>query len=275
MSGIEQVSRCRFDGARLVEAFVYEEPPPGETKFDLGNEAYSRAYDRCDSCGHFFARHQVDLVALYEHSYVDATYGGTQGMRARLMSIRALPPELSDNAGRTARIARFCQQTRGRAGGRLLDVGAGIGVFPAAMKDLGWDVEAIERDPRTADHLHGMVGVKTYTDDIAALKDAGIAPFDLVTFNKVLEHVQNPVDMLSDAAPMMLAKGHVYVEVPDVAAAQDGPSREEFFIEHFHVFSPSSLAMTVEQAGFRLVELERLREPSGKFSLFAFAELPS
>jgi hypothetical protein len=30
--------------------------------------------------------------------------------------------------------------------------------------------------------------------------------------------------------------------------------------------------MTIERAGFMLVELERLREPSGKFTLFAFAK---
>lgn len=275
MSGAERTSRCRFDGALLTEAFVYDEPPLGETKFDLGKQAYSRAYDRCCSCGHFFARHRIDLAALYDRSYVDATYGGAEGMKARLLSIRALPPERSDNAGRMARIVRFSEQARGRLGGRLLDVGAGIGVFPAAMKDAGWDVEATECDLRTAHHLREIVGVKTYTDDLADLRDAEIAPFDIMTFNKVLEHVQDPVAMLADAASLLTATGHVYVEVPDVAAARDGPEREEFFLEHVHVFSPASLAMTIEQARFRLVELERLREPSGKFTLFAFAELPS
>ena len=50
------------------------------------------------------------------------------------------------------------------------------------------------------------------------------------------------------------------------AAASHGPGREEFFIEHHHVFSPASLAMLA--AGGRPVagRLERLREPSTKFT---------
>jgi 2-polyprenyl-3-methyl-5-hydroxy-6-metoxy-1,4-benzoquinol methylase len=271
VSGIDRASRCRFDGGRLAEAFVYDQAPPGETKFVLGGDRYLRAYDRCEQCGHFFARHQMNLSALYESAYVNATYGGPDGMRTRLQTIRALPPGRSDNAGRTARITGFVTRERGLAAGRLLDVGAGIGVFPAAMKDLGWDVEATELDPRTAVHLRETVGVKTYASELAALRDTGIAPFDLIAFNKVLEHVEDPIALLRHAAPLLVAGGHVYVEVPDVAAAQDGPGREEFFIEHLHVFSPASLAMTIERAGFRFVELERLREPSSKFTLFAFA----
>ena len=60
--------------------------------------------------------------------------------------------------------------------------------------------------------------------------------------------------------------------MPDVLAAVDGPGREEFFIEHLHVFSPQSLAVTVEKAGLAVFELERVREPSGKYTLFAFAK---
>lgn len=274
VSAAPATARCRFDGAPLAQAFVYDDPPKGETRFDLKATVYRRAYDRCEGCGHFFARHDIDLKGLYTASYVDATYGGMDGLRARLDKVRALRPERSDNAGRVARVGNFAAQ-QGGAGRRLLDVGAGIGVFAAAMKELGWDVEAIELDERTAQHLREVVGVRVRTDDLASLRAAAIAPFRAVTFNKVLEHVEDPVAMLVDARPLIAANGFVYVEVPDVAAAREGPEREEFFIEHLHVFSPASLAMTIERAGLNLVELARLREPSGKFTLFAFAAVPT
>jgi 2-polyprenyl-3-methyl-5-hydroxy-6-metoxy-1,4-benzoquinol methylase len=265
-----EMARCRFDGAPLDEVFAYDAPPKGETRFDLGQNVYRRAYDRCEACGHFFARNDMDLKDLYAASYVDATYGGPEGLRARLEKVRALPPERSDNAGRVARIASFAER-RGGTGKRLLDVGAGIGVFAAGMKDLGWDIEAIELDERTAQHLRGVVGIRAHTDDLKSLRASAIAPFRAVTFNKVLEHVEDPVGMLVDALPLTAADGFIYVEVPDVAAAEDGPEREEFFIEHLHVFAPASLAMTIERAGLNLIELTRLREPSGKFTVFAFA----
>jgi SAM-dependent methyltransferase len=262
-------NRCRFDGGRLVEAFVYDRPPAGETHFAIAEGDYRRAYDCCESCGHYFARHAIDLGGMYETSYVNATYGGAAGMKARLEYIRALSPERSDNAGRALRIDAFASQTNAR---KLLDVGAGIGVFPASMQDRGWTVDAIELDTRTAEHLRETLGIAVYTNDLNALVARGIGRFDAITFNKVIEHVNDPVAILRDAIPLMAEAGFFYIEVPDVAAAVDGPGREEFFIEHLHVFSPASLIMTIEKAGLAVFELERIREPSGKYTLFAFAE---
>jgi SAM-dependent methyltransferase len=261
-------NRCRFDGGRLVEVFAYDRAPEGETRFAIAESDYRRAYDCCETCGHFFARHAIDLSKLYETSYVDATYGGAEGMKARFQKIRALPPEHSDNAGRSARVDAFAGRTRGR---RLLDVGAGIGVFPASLQDRGWSVDAIELDARTAKHLRDTLGIAAYTDDLKTLATRGIGHYDAITFNKVIEHVDDPVATLRDAIPLMARGGFIYVEVPDVAAAADGPGREEFFIEHLHVFSPASLIMTVEEAGLSVCEVERIREPSGKYTLFAFA----
>jgi hypothetical protein len=92
-----------------------------------------------------------------------------------------------------------------------------------------------------------------------------------VTFNKVLEHVEDPVALLAKAAELLEPQGFVYAEVPDgEAAAVEGPGREEFFIEHHHVFSPASLALTAARAGLSALAIERLREPSTKFTLRAF-----
>jgi hypothetical protein len=95
--------------------------------------------------------------------------------------------------------------------------------------------------------------------------------YDVVTFNKVLEHVLDPVAMLARAADFLIPGGFVYVELPDGEAAEkDGKEREEFFIEHYHVFSVASIAILSQRAGFTVNEIERLREPSGKYTLRAF-----
>jgi hypothetical protein len=95
--------------------------------------------------------------------------------------------------------------------------------------------------------------------------------FDVVTFNKVLEHVADPVSMLARSARHLREGGFVYIELPDgEAALTEGPERQEFFIDHWHVFSAASLAILATRAGFRLQALERLHEPSGKYTLRAF-----
>ena len=188
-------------------------------------------------------------------------------MAAKLRQIMALPPERSDNGGRV----RWIEGQIGRsAGRRLLDVGAGLGVFPATMKARGWSVLAVETDSRTVAHLRDTVGIEAFARDLTLLtaEDLG-GPVDLVSFNKVLEHVEAPLPLLGHAAELLTEGGACYLELPDVAAATEGPGREEFFIEHHHVFSPASLVLLAERAGFSLSALERLREPSGKFTLRA------
>lgn len=274
MSGPQPTLRCDCGGRHLVPAFAYDAPPPGETRFDLGGQAYARAYDRCTACGHWFGRHGIDLSDLYDQAYVDWTYRGPVGMRARLAQILALAPERSDNAGRVARVRAFAAgQPTGRIP-RLLDVGAGIGVFPAAMKAAGWEVFAVEPDPRTAKHLREAAGVEAHTVRIESLDRGTVGRFDAITFNKVLEHVEDPVGMLAAARALLAPGGFVYVEVPDAeAAAPHGPGREEFFIEHHHVFSPASLRGLAEHTGLACVEVGQIREPSTKYTVFGFLTL--
>jgi SAM-dependent methyltransferase len=255
-------------GTELETAFAYDEPPPGETDFGLSAEEYRRGYLRCESCGHWVARLSIPVERLYSGEYVDATYGS--GMQTAYERIMALPPERSDNVQRVGRIvARLGER------GRVLDVGSGLAVFPARMKEAGWDVTALDPDPRAAEHARSVVGVEAACGDFFEVD--GLGRFDLVTLNKVLEHVQDPVAMLAHTRDFLEPGGAAYVEVPDAEGAAsdpDGPGREEFFIEHLHVFSMESLRLVAERAGFRVDGSERLREPSGKYTLVAFLSQP-
>jgi len=263
---------CACGGRFLETAAEYDAPPPGETRFDLGGQTYRRAYDRCALCEHWFGRHELDLTALYERAYVDSTYGGMDGMRRKFEKIMALPHEQSDNRKRVARVRGFAV-THGideRHAPRLLDVGAGLGVFPAAMTESGWNVTALEPDRRTVEHLETVVGVSAMAADLRDLQPETVGCFEAITLNKVLEHVEDPLALLVAAARLLSPRGFVYVEVPDVAARIEGQNREEFCIEHHHVFSPASIGMLGERAGLSTIQIERLREPSTKFTLRCF-----
>jgi len=263
--------RCPCDRRVGATSFVYDAPPEGETAFDLQGQEYHRSYWRCGLCGHEFSEHDLDLSGLYGGTYVEQTYGDR--MRATFERIVALPPERSDNAGRVVRVVNF-SKARFAPGyiPKLLDIGAGLGVFPYAIKQAGWACTALDPDPRAGRHLVEVVGVQSIVGDFFAVEQADLGRFDVITLNKVIEHIEDPVTMLAKAASLLLPGGFIYVEVPDAAAAADGPGREEYFIEHHHVFSPASIALCGERAGLSLLALERLREPSGKYTLRSFFE---
>lgn len=253
---------CPCGGDRFTSVHTYFAPPAGEVAFASTGDKYRREIYRCSLCGHF-----ISVFALpegfYGGEYVDATYGDADGMRRTFDKIMNLPPERSDNVGRVARINAYAGPAAGRT---VLDVGSGLCVFLARMKQHGWQCTALDPDERAARHAREVAGV----DAIAGSLPMTGKSFDVITFNKVLEHVEDPIALLAHARAIV--KDFVYVELPDgeAAAREEGFHREEFFVEHFHVFSMASLARLAERAGFEVRVLERLREPSTKYTLRAF-----
>lgn len=263
--------RCPVTGEtswRLLARF--DAPPAGET--DFGLRAYRRELWQGTATGHIVNRHDMDLSALYAGDYWDRTYGA-DGVRRQFDRIMALPPERSDNRGRVAHVEGYWAAAAPAAPRTLLDVGAGLAVFPAAMRAAGWSATALDPDPRAAAHAEEVAGVAGLAADF--LTDPIDRRFGLVSFNKVLEHVADPVAMLARARDVLAPGGRVYVELPDgEAAIADSPAREEFFIEHYCAFSMASYALLAWRAGFRVETVERLVEPSGKYTLRGFLSAP-
>ena len=271
--------RCPCEGSHFSVAFEYDKPPDGEVRFRFSASGeYRREILRCGLCGHFVSRHQMEAGALYAGDYVSANYIDTDGIRRAFDRITALDGSKSDNAGRVRCILEFARRHFAEAASSrrrrsILDVGSGLCVFLHRMRAAGWDCTALDPDPRAASHASDTVGVRSLCGDFMAVEELG--EFDVVTFNKVLEHVEDPVGMLAKAVENVTAEGFIYVEVPDgEAASAEGKHREEFFIDHPHVFSPTSLTLLAGRAGFALRSMERLREPSSKYTLRAFLQRP-
>ena len=271
-----RTDRCPVCGSGCLRtAFSYDRPPDGETSFSFVSGEYRRRYDRCDGCGHLVSVHEYDMSGLYDGDYDQINYPGDR-LRKTYERIMALPTDASDNRGRVARVDVLARQRLPRDDQRaLLDVGSGLGVFVAAMKEAGWRCTATDPDARVAEHTRTIVGVDAVQGDFLSMR---IDPeFDVVSLNRVIEHVEDPVSMVARCRGALTHGGCVYLEVPDAEmAALDplGQSREEFFIDHHHVFSMASLAVLVMRAGFAAECLGRIREPSGKYTLFGFLRLP-
>ena len=178
-----------------------------------------------------------------------------------------LPKNLSDNKNRVSRVNTFIKQNNFR-NRNLLDIGAGIGVFGKSMSLKGWEVYAAETDKILVKYLDSL-GLNS----LLIKKSSKIninKKFDLIVFNKVLEHVEKPLLYLKHIKKFLRKNSLVYIEVPCVNAAILGKSREEFFIEHNHIFSKNSLNDMLIKAGFKSLLTKSLIEPSGKFTLFSF-----
>lgn len=274
MTTLSPESACRFcSGAEHRHLATFTAPPAGETDFGIAD--YRRELWQCTACGHIINRYEFSLQNIYDAGYVDATYG--EKMQATFAKILALPPDASDNRQRVRRINEFAAAI-GHSPGSALDIGSGLGVFPAALKETGWSCTALDPDPRTTQHIEAACGVPTITGDFLTLQlpSDNARRFSLITLNKVIEHVTDPIAMLKRVSGWLRPGGLVYVELPDGenALAHGGAAREEFFVEHYDAYSPASFALLLHHAEMRFLKLERLIEPSGKFTLAGFATRP-
>lgn len=250
----------------------FEARPEGETDFAIA--PYRRELWQCGGCGHVENRHDMPLDGLYGAAYWDATYAGR--IRETFARIMALPPGRSDNRGRVARIQEiWAERVAAEVPKTLLDIGSGLAVFPAAMAEAGWRCTVLDPDARAIAHAASVAGADGIHGDFMTLP-LPLTPdrrFGLITLNKVLEHVPPAamVPMLARTAGLLAPGGLIYVELPDgEAALKDSPGREEFFIEHYCAFSAASLALLAWRAGLSADLIERVREPSTKYTLRGF-----
>lgn len=266
--GHEEPCICGLSDFKLV--YHYSNPPLGETSYDLRNQEYCRDLVECMHCGHILLLHQYNLASLYSGQYAQTTY--QHKLSEIFYKIINLPESNSDNFGRVDAVIRFCKSYFGEKKVSVLDVGSGLCVFLYLLSlKTNWTLFALDPDPIQAQHAEVVCHIQSICSHFESFQPN--KKFDLITFNKVLEHVKNPVQMLALAKNHLSKNGLVYIELPDgTEALKDSVMREEFFIEHFHAFSMASTALLVEKAGFTPLFIERLQEPSGKYTLRVFCQ---
>jgi len=95
--------------------------------------------------------------------------------------------------------------------------------------------------------------------------------YDLITFNKVLEHFNlSEIKKILRLYKSLLKKdGKIYIEVPDSAACKDGYNRQEFFLEHYNIFSLKSLNIFLKKMKFKVVYLNSIYEINKKYTIRA------
>lgn len=258
--------------SELVDLAEFHRPLAGEKSFGIALDQFQRTVWRCLTCGHYGNRHRHDaeLTAAYGGDYHADAHGASMALRfAHLM---AMPASQSDNRQRVADLLDDLRRLGRTDQGRLLDVGSGTAVFGAVMHAAGWRVTALDPDPAAARHAREVAGIDAIVGDLASVSFGKNSMFDLVTFNKVLEHLPPALALksLQIVRDILTPNGLVYLELPDgEMAARLSIERQEFFLEHYGAFSPASTIFMGRRADLTLLMLRRLVEPSGKLTLRA------
>lgn len=139
---------------------------------------------------------------------------------------------------------------------------------------LPWKFVGIEPDPMAAKHLKGLAKFQVYEGLFEGQNQ--FQDFNLFTLNKVLEHIPNPMDLLKNIRKAMNGKSSVlYIEVPDKITAEIAiPSDNILGPLHCHLYGFQTISYIASCMNFELLSVQRIKEPSGKLTIFAFLTLP-
>lgn len=268
---------CRLCGGLLgTPLLVHTERDRFEVAVGIAPEDYRRCWRRCLACEVVQdvqdPANEQKLDAL-SASYYEVDLGNN--LRSKYERVMTMPASGSDNAGRVARVLDYIGRSLPAGGFRhAIDIGAGLGVFLARfLPQAGaqWRGTAIEPDPNAAAHLRSLALFDVIESKFDG-RESDIQPGDLITLNKVIEHLPEPRGLLEACARKLADDGILYVEVPDEWTIGRRPANDNILgALHKHLYGPRALTALLERCGLAVLRLERMFEPSGKISLAAFA----
>jgi SAM-dependent methyltransferase len=268
---------CRLCGGSLgAPLLVHTERDRFEIAVGIAPENYRRCWRRCRGCdvvqGVQAAGNEQKLDGL-SASYYEVDLGNN--IRQRFDFVMAMPVAASDNAGRVTRVLEFVRRRQAASTSHhAIDIGAGLGVYLARFlreAGPGWRGTAIEPDPNAAAHLRSLQAFGV-VEAIFTGGENEIMEADLITLNKVVEHIPHPQRLLEACRRKLTREGILYVEVPDEWTIGRRPGNDNILgALHKHLYGPRSLIALIERAGLKVLRVGRVFEPSGKITVFAFA----
>lgn len=128
--------------------------------------------------------------------------------------------------------------------GKVLDFGCGIGLLLLCLQKRGLAAYGIETSKFYLDkHKECNITSATSLESLNAPKNS----FDLIIIKDVLEHADNPRELLQELLSYVKPSGHFYIRVPNVYGYKFHWSVDTK--THINHFSPKTLTQLVEQQG--------------------------
>lgn len=175
---------------------------------------------------------------IYHHvrdCYLSLKYDYWEGMhRSRQRFLGAFMYLLP---GRRADVDFSVMYLRNKPQGRLLEIGCGSGSMLSSMESLGWRTEGIDVDPSAVSNARSK-GLNVALGDLRE-QSYGHNTFDAVMMSHVIEHVADPVELLTECYRILKPGGVLSLVTPNIESIGS-----RFFGRHwFHLDPPRHLVL--------------------------------
>ena len=195
----------------------------------------------CESCGSHSSSHSyADTQKYYTAEYITQHHGG--------ISLEEERNQLTTN------INWFEDYKPDIHGRDFLDIGCCRGVAMTMMAERGWAVHGFDVIPEAA-----QPGCST----IAPSFRAGLFPqkYHAVMCREVIEHVDHPMQMLTEIAAVIHKGGYLQLQTPRPAATMNPIGYQG---AHITLMSPLWIRYWLERLGFEVRDYRLWSNPGGQ-----------
>tara|TARA_B100000963_G_scaffold359670_1_gene387702 strand:+ start:1105 stop:1956 length:852 start_codon:yes stop_codon:yes gene_type:complete len=210
--------------------------------FKISNKDYGKTLNlfKCNNCGFLFSPDISDLEQYYEQME-DSNYEDTMDSR-KLQSDKILKTINKNNILKNK---------------SLFDVGAGSGVLIEASIKYGLSASGIE----PSKSLYSLAKSKKLDIHLGTFPSPKIkSKYDFVTLIDVIEHVNNPKQLLIEINKILKNKGKLFLVTPDLDSFFSRLLKYKwwhFRIAHIGYFNKKTIKLILAKTGFKINYLKR------------------
>jgi SAM-dependent methyltransferase len=193
----------------------------------------------CDTCGTLFTARLPTAESAQDY---DAFYGESRDVAVPEFVLHRLEQHVAGLAAYRSGLNRW------------LDIGCGAGTLLQAAVNQGWQALGTEVAAPAVEAVRsaGLDAVVGTTRELDLPPDG----YDVVSMIEVVEHVEDPDELLADAARLVRPGGAVYLTTPHGRSLSARVLGTKWAVveppEHLQLFSRAGLQAALERAGLRV-----------------------
>ncbi len=153
---------------------------------------------------------------------------------------------------------------------RVLDIGCGDGALVRTLKEFGAKPTGVDLDPEGARFIEQAYGIPVVVSpfETACFADG---QFDAIVATHVIEHFFEPIEAMEQMRRLLRPDGLLVLETPNIFRPKVGYGRL-FSVPHNYYFSPRTLCLAMQRAGFAAVAVREFHRDSFLVAARAIAD---
>ncbi len=250
---MKEVNKCPLCGSSERKKLYDSNINDFDTKdFKITDSQYGKhwTFFKCKSCG-----------------FVYSNPTPTKELLEKIYSSIEDPDYDSEEEGRSDNFKRILKRIKKiKNSGTLLDVGAATGIFMKLAKERGFEVEGIEPSLWAAKKAEEKYGFKIHNTTFENFETD--KKYDIITMLDLIEHVENPLEILKKANSLLNKNGLLVLVTPDIDSLLrkiTGSRWWHFRPPHVNFFNIKSLKFALNKEGFEIISIKPYH---WKFSLY-------